>query len=109
MAGRDPDSDDPYTDELAHIDEDLRRSGDLLNRYVAELNQLGIEPRDASVGLVDFPALLADREVYLSWELGEAEVSYWHELGDASDKRRLIEGGSLEAASFESGSAGMGA
>lgn len=104
MVGRDPDAQDPYTDELTHVEEELKRSSKLLDRYVGELNQLGIEPRDASIGLVDFPAVLDDREVYLSWELGESEVCYWHELGEAFDERRLLEDGRLEAAGSDSGS-----
>jgi hypothetical protein len=40
----------------------------------------GIVLRDIDRGLVDFPALSEDREIYLCWELGEDEVAYWHEL-----------------------------
>lgn len=104
MAGRDPNAQDPYTDELAHIEEELKQAGNMLDGYVGELNQLGIEPRDASIGLVDFPAVFADREVYLSWELGESEICYWRELGAAFDERRLLEDGHLEAAGSDSGS-----
>ena len=31
-------------------------------------------------GLVDFPALIDGREVYLCWELGEDDVGYWHDM-----------------------------
>jgi hypothetical protein len=103
MAGRDPDAQDLYTDELTHVEKELKQSSESLDRYVSELNQLGIEPRDASIGLVDFPAVLDDREVYLSWELGESEVCYWRELGDSYDQRRLLEDGHLEAAGSDSG------
>ena len=44
------------------------------------VERAGIVLRDIDRGLVDFPALIEDREIYLCWELGEDEVAYWHEL-----------------------------
>ena len=44
------------------------------------IEQSGIVLRDIDRGLVDFPALIDGREVYLCWELGEDDVGYWHEL-----------------------------
>lgn len=39
-----------------------------------------IQVQDLDRGLVDFPALLDGREVFLCWEEGEEAVEYWHEL-----------------------------
>ena len=36
--------------------------------------------RDLDRGLVDFPAILEGREVYLCWERGEDEIAWWHDL-----------------------------
>jgi hypothetical protein len=36
--------------------------------------------RDLDRGLVDFPALREDREVYLCWIDGEEDIGFWHEL-----------------------------
>lgn len=47
---------------------------------LAELEQREIVVRDIDRGLVDFPAILDDREVYLCWEAGEDEVAHWHDL-----------------------------
>jgi hypothetical protein len=44
------------------------------------LERGGLVLRDIDRGLVDFPALIDGREVYLCWELGEDEVGYWHDL-----------------------------
>jgi hypothetical protein len=44
------------------------------------LHEAGIVVRDIDRGLIDFPAILKEREVYLCWELGEDEVAWWHEL-----------------------------
>ena len=48
--------------------------------YVRELEQLGCISKDPLRGLVDFPARLGGRTVFLCWRLGEAEVLHWHEL-----------------------------
>jgi hypothetical protein len=51
-----------------------------VRRLLDTVEQAGIVLRDIDRGLVDFPALIDGREVYLCWELGEDEVGYWHNL-----------------------------
>jgi hypothetical protein len=51
-----------------------------VRRLLETIEQSGIVLRDIDRGLVDFPALLDEQEVYLCWELGEEEVAYWHDL-----------------------------
>lgn len=51
-----------------------------VRRLIDTVEQAGIVLRDIDRGLVDFPALIEGREVYLCWELGEEEVAYWHDL-----------------------------
>ncbi len=51
-----------------------------VRRLLETVERSGIVLRDIDRGLVDFPALLDGREIYLCWELGEDEVAYWHEL-----------------------------
>ena len=36
--------------------------------------------KDVSRGLVDFPALVGEREVFLCWEKGEDDIEYWHDI-----------------------------
>lgn len=73
-------SKDPYSEELAQIEEDLEKDSERLEEYVEELRQLGVEPKNGPEGLVDFPAMIDGELVYLCWKLGEPEVLYWHEL-----------------------------
>ena len=51
-----------------------------VRRLLETIEESGIVLRDIDRGLVDFPALHEGREVYLCWELGEDDVSYWHDL-----------------------------
>jgi hypothetical protein len=51
-----------------------------VRRLLETLEEGGLVLRDIDRGLIDFPALIDGREVYLCWELGEDEVGYWHDL-----------------------------
>jgi hypothetical protein len=50
-----------------------------INRLVRALGEMGIVLKDFDAGLVDFPALRDNREVYLCWQLGEPRIAWWHE------------------------------
>jgi hypothetical protein len=64
--------------------------GELVNKLVrllAEIKGLiqGFQSReiilkDLERGLVDFPALIGGREVFLCWEKGEDDIEFWHEI-----------------------------
>ncbi len=71
---------DPYEEEVALVQEELDRDIRRLQEYVEELRALGVEPKGATEGLVDFPAMIDGRPVYLCWKVGEPEVLYWHEI-----------------------------
>jgi hypothetical protein len=51
-----------------------------VRRLLLAMQEAGIVVRDIDRGLIDFPAILDGREVYLCWELGEDEVGFWHDL-----------------------------
>ena len=51
-----------------------------LQSALRELQEMEIVLRDLDRGLVDFPSVREDREVYLCWEEGEDEIGFWHEL-----------------------------
>lgn len=87
--------DDIYADELAQIEQEVDRDIAQLQEYVEELNTLGIELKGALDGLIDFPAEMEGRIVYLCWKLGEAEVSHWHELDAGFAGRRSLTADSL--------------
>ncbi len=79
-SGRPRDTSDYYQQELAHVEAELDKDTEQLQGFVEELEQLGVEPKSAVEGLVDFPSILDGRIVYLCWKLGEPEVQYWHDL-----------------------------
>ena len=49
-------------------------------RYFAEFNRRQIFVKDPDRGLVDFPAIVGGREVFLCWELDEDDIKFWHDI-----------------------------
>ena len=51
-----------------------------VGKLTTELHELGIELKDYSRGLIDFPSLRGERVVLLCWQLGEGDrIEWWHE------------------------------
>ena len=79
-----------YSEEVQQIEDELEKDVARLHDYVDEVQSLGVELKDFVRGLVDFPAIIEGREVYLCWQLGEAEVSFWHELDSGFQGRQSL-------------------
>jgi hypothetical protein len=60
--------------------------------FVGELEGIGCEFKSPQLGLVDFPARIGDRVVYLCWRLDEPEIRFWHDLSAGFAGRRSIDG-----------------
>jgi hypothetical protein len=89
-AGRGSAKGDLYSEELVQMEEELEKDTERLHGYVGELLELGVEPKGAAEGLVDFPHLIDGRLVYLCWKYNEPEVLYWHELDGGFAGRRPL-------------------
>jgi hypothetical protein len=63
---------------------------DQMQAGVARLIELDITLRDISAGLIDFPALVSGRPIWLCWRLGEDDVSHWHPHDEGFDARRPL-------------------
>ena len=79
-------------DRLDELQVRLQGIADGRSEFFEELAGLGIEMKDPNKGLVDFPALLDGRVVYLCWKLGEETIEHWHELTTGFDNREPVEG-----------------
>ena len=51
-----------------------------MQQILAEFQQREIFIKDLSRGLIDFPAIINRREVFLCWESDEPMVEFWHDL-----------------------------
>jgi len=93
--GRDRQEDSPYREELVQVEQELEKDAQRLQGYVNELTQLGVEPKNAIEGLLDFPSVMDGRVVYLCWKLDEPEVLHWHEIDAGFDGRQPLTAGSV--------------
>ena len=63
---------------------------DQMQAGVARLVELDITLRDISTGLIDYPALVSGRPIWLCWRLGEDGVAHWHPHDEGFDSRRPL-------------------
>jgi hypothetical protein len=70
----------------------LRMQGviDQMQAGVARIDELGVTLREIETGLIDFPALVNGRQVWLCWRLGDDDVAWWHELSEGFSGRRPL-------------------
>ena len=64
--------------------------GDLVNTWIrtlagmqevlADFQKREIQIKDLERGLIDFPAIIGGREVFLCWEQDEDDIEFWHDL-----------------------------
>ncbi|MEJ7860630.1 MAG: DUF2203 domain-containing protein [Pyrinomonadaceae bacterium] len=62
-----------------------------IGRITTELFQLGIQLKDYSRGLIDFPCLRDERVVLLCWQLSETDkIEWWHEEAEGFAGRKPL-------------------
>jgi hypothetical protein len=64
---------------------------DRLDQVLHRLQDMGIEVKDLTIGLIDFPALRDGRVIYLCWKYNEEKVQFWHEVEAGFAGRQLID------------------
>jgi hypothetical protein len=88
-----------HAEELADMRLSLKAERLRVDEMMAELQRVGAEVDSVSEGSIDFPAVMAGREIRLCWKPGDARVDYWHEVDEPSSHRRRIDGSALFAVS----------
>jgi hypothetical protein len=76
--------------ELRRLNLRMRGVVDQMQGEVAWLDDRSIVLRDIATGLMDLPALVAGRQVWLCWRLGEDALGWWHELESGFTGRRPL-------------------
>ena len=74
--------------------------GETVNRWIrtladmqgilVEFQRREIFIKDLARGLVDFPAIIGGREVFLCWEQQEDDIEFWHDLDTGYSGRERL-------------------
>jgi hypothetical protein len=49
-----------------------------LYKMIEELEDMGVMVKSVDEGLLDFPSIRYDKEIWLCWKFGENKVKFWH-------------------------------
>ena len=78
----------PGWEELQkELENNINRVGNL----TIELGILGVEVDDPTLGIINFNSLRGIETVFLSYRLGERNVTHWHHLDENYESRRTME------------------
>jgi hypothetical protein len=58
----------------------LAQNFERLDKLVHQILDTGAILKDINTGLLDFPSIRDNHEVYLCWRHGEERIEYWHEI-----------------------------
>jgi hypothetical protein len=79
-----------HAEELKAREDDIRFLVKRMEESVAQIDAWSVTLRDISTGLIDFPALVNGRPVWLCWRLGEGPIEWWHEHDRGFDDRKPL-------------------
>jgi hypothetical protein len=79
-------------DEQIKNDYQIKRMAEEINSFMAELEEIGCFYKDwnFTIGLVDFPAVIDNKEVMLCWKSDEDDIRFYHNLDAGYPGRKPI-------------------
>jgi hypothetical protein len=58
---------------------------------LAEIDSIGVQVKDLSIGLLDFPCDVEGQIILLCWKLGEKSITHWHGVQEGFAGRKPID------------------
>ncbi len=80
----------PY-EKTAKLRFERNHLADAIKTALKRIEATGCVVKDLDVGLLDFPALIGDEEVYLCWRLGEDRIRFWHRQDEGFAGRKPLD------------------
>ncbi len=68
----------------------LRKTLAEIFRYYSDVKNAGVIVQDISRGIVSFYTHFGEHPVFLSWQYGENEIRWWHEIYEDTDSRKPL-------------------
>ena len=70
--------------------QELNHAVTFLYNMIQELEDMGIMIKSVDEGLLDFPSIRYDEEIWLCWKFGENRVKFWHRKDEGFMGRKPI-------------------
>jgi hypothetical protein len=73
-------------------DPDIQKLGADIESFLSELEEIGCFFKDwnFTMGLVDFPSVIDNTEVFLCWKSDEDDIRYYHDIQEGYAGRKPI-------------------
>jgi len=65
-------------------------------KSIEDLESTGVVIKSLDQGLLDFPSLMFNEEIWLCWKEGETKIKFWHGKDEGFTGRKPIESVDLE-------------
>jgi hypothetical protein len=78
-------------EQVARVRFERERLADSLKAAIEKIQDTGCVVKDLDTGLLDFPAIVDNQEVYLCWRLGEERIRFWHRQDEGFAGRKPID------------------
>src|ERR1700694_505882 len=80
----------PY-EKLAAVRAEHTQLADTLKTSLDRILETGCVIKDLDIGLLDFPSVIGNEEVYLCWKLGEDRIRFYHRQDEGFAGRKPID------------------
>ena len=80
----------PY-EKLAAVRAQHQRLAETFSSALTQIMETGCVIKDLDIGLLDFPAIIDNQDVYLCWKLGEDRIRYYHRQDEGFAGRKPLD------------------
>jgi hypothetical protein len=80
----------PY-EKLAAVRVEHQRLAETMKSALERILSTGCVIKDLDVGLLDFPAVINNEEVFLCWKLGEDRIRFYHRQDEGFSGRKPLD------------------
>jgi hypothetical protein len=80
----------PY-EKLAVLRLEHSKLAEVMKSALNRILEAGCVIKDLDIGLLDFPAVIDNQDVYLCWKLGEDRIRFYHRQDEGFSGRRPID------------------
>jgi hypothetical protein len=78
-------------EKLAAVRAEHTQLADMLKTSLDRILETGCVIKDLDIGLLDFPSVIGNEEVYLCWKLGEDRIRFYHRQDEGFAGRKPLD------------------